>query len=237
MDRKRWALLALLLIAPIQLIGTTTAMVWFPDATWAKVAFGVAKVLLMLAPVLWLVKVEGVKPKIPRWVGFPWGPGMGWAHATGAVIFVAIAVAYFTVGAGWIDTSLMQAKVAQMGLDNIWLYLAGALYWCTINSMLEEYFWRWFIFTRLREVLPRTAGGTAVAVGVCGLLFMAHHVVALRVYFGWGVTVVGSLGCLIGGVTWSLLYLKTKNIYTAYVSHVYADLIIFYIGWRLIFGE
>ena len=233
--RFRASLLALLLIAPIQLIGTTTAMVWFPDAAWAKVAFGFAKVMLMLAPLIWLIKVEKVKPRIPKWEKFPFGPGMLWAHVTGVLIFVIIAGAYYGFAKAWIDTGPMLEKVQQMGLDNFWLYLAGALYWCTINSLLEEYFWRWFIFSRLRDVLPATTAGVAGAVVIAGLLFMAHHVVALKVYFDWNVTILGSLGCFIGGVTWSILYLKTKNIYTAYVSHVYPDLIIFYIGWELIF--
>lgn len=234
--RWRASLLALLLIAPIQFIGTTTAMVWFPDATWAKIAFGLAKVMLMLAPLVWLIKVEKVKPRIPKWTGFPFGPGMWWAHVTGVVIFVSIAAAYYLFAKDWIDTGLMVEKVRQMGLDNLWLYLAGALYWCTINSLLEEYFWRWFIFARLRDVLPKTVAGVTAAVIAVGLLFTAHHVVALKVYFDWDITVPGALGCFIGSVTWSVLYLKTKNIYTAYVSHVYPDLIIFYIGWELIFG-
>lgn len=236
MDLKTKSLLALLLIAPIQLIGTTTAMVWFPDAAWAKIGFGFAKVLLMLAPLVWLIKVEKVKPRIPKWENFPFGPGMKWAHITGVIIFISIAAAYYLFGKNLIDTGPMLEKVRQMGLDNLWLYLAGALYWCTINSLLEEYFWRWFIFARLRDVLPKTVAGVTGAVIAVGLLFTAHHIVALKVYFDWDITILGALGCFIGSVTWSVLYLKTKNIYTCYVSHVYPDLIIFYIGWELIFA-
>jgi len=266
-SRRRAAILALLLIAPVPLLGTTLAMVWFPDATWAKVGFGLAKVGLMLAPIVWLLKVEKIKPRIPRWKNFPWGDGMLAAHATGILIFIIIAATYHFIGESWIDTTLMREKITQMGLANKWLYLAAALYWCTANSLLEEYFWRWFIFARLREVLsgpapgrptkstpeeapgrpletrpesgetPRVfTGANLIAVLVCGLLFTAHHVVALRVYFDWKTTALASAGVCIGGATWSLLYLKSKNIYAGYVSHVYADLIIFYLGWRLIFG-
>lgn len=246
--RAKPALLALLLIAPIQLIGTTAAMVWFPDSTVAKVGFGVAKVMLMIAPLVWLYKVEKVKPRIPRWRGegsggdsgvdrsFK-GSGMLAAHLTGLLIFAVIAGVYYGFAKDWIDLSAMRERIAAMRLDNLWLYLAGALYWCTINSLLEEYFWRWFIFTRLREVLPKSAVGVGLAVFVCGLLFTAHHVVALKVYFDWKTTILASAGVFIGGVTWSLLYLRYKNIYAGYVSHVYADLIIFFIGWQLIFGS
>ena len=37
-------------------------------------------------------------------------------------------------------------------------------------------------------------------------------------------------GVFIGGLTWSLLYLRYRNIYACWVSHVYADLIIFLSG-------
>ncbi|MEM7624329.1 MAG: CPBP family intramembrane glutamic endopeptidase [Planctomycetota bacterium] len=238
------ALLALVIIAPIQLIGTTTAMVWFPDSTAAKVGFGIAKVMLMLAPLVWLWKVEKTRPRLPRWHGDPdgglhgfRGSGMLAAHVTGALIFAVIAGAYYGFARHWIDVEPMREKVVQMGLDNLWLFLAGALYWCTINSLLEEYFWRWFIYSRLRDVLPRSAVGVGLAVVACGLLFTAHHVVALKVYFDWKTTILASAGVFIGGVTWSLLYLRYKNIWACYVSHVYPDVIIFFIGWQLIFGS
>lgn len=242
-SRFQASLLALLIIAPIQLVGTTSAMVWFPESTVAKVGFGIAKVLMMLAPIGWLLAIEKTKPRIPRWRGPGTGDERGFrgsgmlaAHVTGALIFAVIAAAYYGFAKQWIDVEPMKEKIVQMGLNNIWLYLAGALYWCTINSLLEEYFWRWFIFVRLRDVLPKSAVGVGLAVFVGGLLFTAHHVVALKVYFDWKTTLLASLGVFIGGVTWSLLYLKYKNIYAGYVSHVYADIIIFFIGWQLIFG-
>jgi len=96
--------------------------------------------------------------------------------------------------------------------------------------MLEEYFWRWFVFTRCEALMHRYA-----AVVLSAALFTAHHIVALNVYFDWRVTALGSLGVFIGGATWSWLYLRTRNIYTAYISHVFADIIIFWIGYQLIF--
>lgn len=223
---KQTALTALLLLAPIQIIGTSITMVIFPDSTVAKVLFFIAKLMMVLAPVIWLIKVDKVKPRIPRWTR----AGMPAACITGTIIFIAIAVAYYAAGKDMIDVSTMLEKIEQMKLNNLWLYLAGALYWCTINSMLEEYFWRWFIFTRCEALMHRYA-----AVVVSGLLFTAHHVVALQVYFDWRVTAIASLGVFIGGATWSWIYLKWRNIYAAYISHVFADVIIFWIGYELIF--
>ena len=101
----------------------------------------------------------------------------------------------------------------------------------TINSILEEYLWRWFVVTRCEVLMPRLA-----AVVLSGLLFTLHHIIALDVYFDWRVVVLGSLGVFIGGATWSWLYIRYRNIWAAYVSHVFADVIIFAIGWKLLFG-
>jgi len=185
-------------------------MVAFPEAGWAKAAFAAAKVTLMLVPVLWLLRVERRGPRIPRWSH----RGMLAAHLTGVLIF--------EVDAGGLNTPL--------------LYLLGALYWCTINSMLEEYFWRWFIGERLRDVLPRGAAGDLASAFFSALLFTAHHIVALAMLVDARTAAASSVGVFIGGFTWSLLYLRHRNIYACWVSHVYADLIIFYLGYRIVFG-
>ncbi|MEM7577652.1 MAG: type II CAAX endopeptidase family protein, partial [Planctomycetota bacterium] len=232
LNRTKQAWLFMGLTATVPILGTTLSMVWFPGEAWAKVAFGLAKIWILLAPLLWLWKVERVRLRIPRWSN----RGMGLAHGTGVLIFAVIAGTYYGLAHAWIDPAVMLEKVRQFGLDRLSLYLLGALYWCTINSLLEEYFWRWFVYERLRDVLPRSAAGIGSAVVACGLLFTAHHVVALSVYFDARTTALASLGVFVGGVTWSWLYAKSGNIYAAYVSHVWADIIIFWIGWQLIFG-
>ncbi len=237
---RGWGLLALLVSVPIPTVGTYLAMVAFPDAAWAKVLFFVAKLWMLAVPVLWVWWVARGRIVFPRWSS----RGMWAAHGTGLVTFGVIVGAYVGFAHRWIEFGPMREKIAVMGLDRRWVYLLGAVYWCTVNSLLEEYFWRWFVFGRLRDGLSRFSKASGfwavllpgVAVVVSGLLFTVHHVIALDVYFDWRVTVLGSLGVLIGGVTWSGLYARYGNIYAGYVSHVYADVAIFGIGWWLIFG-
>lgn len=224
------AALFLLLTVPIPILGTSLAMVWQPDALWPKAVFFVAKLWLFAAPVVWLLRIEKAKPRFPRWSQ----RGMLAAHATGIAIFASILIAYLTIGQAWIDVEPTLDRIREMKLDNVWLYLAGALYWCTINSLLEEYFWRWFVYRRLCEVLP--AGRSLWAAVLSGVLFTAHHVVALKVFFDWPMALLASAGVFIGGVTWSVLYRRYGNIYCGYVSHVYADIVIFGIGAWLVFG-
>ncbi len=223
---KRNAALALLLLVPAPSIGVYTAVYGAPGAFFAKAFFMACKVWLLVLPLVWYLLVDKQKLTLPR----PSGKGMGMAVATGSAIFLAIGAGYFLFG-HWIDPKLVSEKAIEVGLSTPMLYLLGAAYWCTINSLLEEYVWRWFVFTRCEALMPKWP-----AVIASGVFFTLHHVIALTVYFDWRITVLASLGVFIGGATWSWIYLTYRNIYAAYVSHVFADVVIFWIGYRLIFG-
>ena len=219
-------MLALAAIVPAPTFGLVAVLYFWPDRPLGQVVFALCKVWLVALPLVWLVLVERQRPQLPRLraAGMPAGIG------TGVAIFAGIVAAYALLG-DWIDAGALVARVEAVGLGDPAIYLLGALYWCTVNSIIEEYVWRWFVFTRCEALLPKTA-----AVAAAGAFFTLHHVIALAYYFDWRVTLLGSIGVFVGGTTWSWLYLRWRNIYAAYVSHVFADLAIFGIGWRLVFG-
>ena len=150
---------------------------------------------------------------------------------TGSLIFVFIGAAYWFLGRPWIDADQMRQRAFDVGFGKPLIYFGFAIYICTINSLLEEYVWRWFVFTRCERIMPRY-----VAVVASGLFFTLHHIISLDYYFDWRVTTLACVGIFIGGATWSWLYLTYRNIWAAFVSHVFADVVIFAIGWELIFG-
>jgi len=201
-------------------------MIAAEGTTLGEVSFLVAKIWVLLLPVLWLVLVDRKRPTIPR----PSSNGMIAACVTGSLIFVIIGGCYLLFGRSWIDAEFMQARADEVGLETPLVYLLGAAYWITINSLLEEYVWRWFVVTRSEAIMSRWG-----AVVVSGILFTLHHIIALEVYFDWRISVLGSFGVGIGGMTWSWLYIRYRNIWAAYVSHVFADVIIFAIGFQLLF--
>jgi len=108
--------------------------------------------------------------------------------------------------------------------------VGGALYWITLNSLMEEYVWRWFVFAKFEVLL-----GGRIAVVATGLAFTAHHVIALAAQFNWIITILGSLGVFVGGVSWSWLYLRYRSVWPCYVSHAIVDIPVFVIGYWLIF--
>jgi CAAX protease family protein len=225
-NRSRNAVLALLLLVPAPSLGVWVAAYGSPGTALGKGLFLACKLWLIAMPLAWHLFVDRLRVSIPR----PTGKGMIAAVVTGSVIFLAIGAGYLLV-TGRIDADAVREKAFAVGLTTPAIYLLGAVYWCTINSLLEEYVWRWFVFTRCETLMPK-----ALAVVASGLFFMLHHIIALSAYFDWHITALASFGVFVGGATWSWIYLKYRNIYAAYVSHVFADLVIFYIGYRLIFA-
>ena len=223
---SRQAIVALASIVPAPTLGLLAALYIWPDSALGKLVYALLKLWMIAVPVGFLVLVERRRPRLP-----PWRPhGMLAGLVTGVLIFMSIVAAFILVG-HWIDANALARQIEAIGLGSPLVFLSLALYWCTINSILEEYVWRWFVFTHCEALLPRV-----LAVFAAGLFFTIHHVVALLFYFDWRVTLLASVGVFIGGTTWSWIYLRWRNIYASYVSHICADIAVFGIAWYLVFG-
>jgi len=143
---------------------------------------------------------------------------------------------WFLNRTGWIDASFLETvrqKVSGMNLDTPLRFAALGVFYSLIHSYLEEYYWRWFVFVRLRDYLP---DGQAMLVSSLG--FMAHHVILLATFFGWDspLTWLFSAGVAIGGYVWAWLYRHTGNLLYPWISHLIVDAAIFTLGYFLVFG-
>src|SRR5207244_7200054 len=111
-------------------------------------------------------------------------------------------------------------------------YVALAVFLCVFHSFLEEYYWRWFVFGRLRLFLPVAPALVLVSAG-----FMAHHVVILWVYLPGKVltgVVPASLAVALGGVMWAWIYERGGSLLAPWLSHTIIDAALFVIGWDLL---
>lgn len=223
-ERSR-ALLALALIVPAPTLGLVAALYLWPDTVLGRFLYAALKIWLLALPLGWVLLVDKHRPRLP---GFR-ARGLAEGAATGGLMVLVIAGAYWLFG-HWVDTESMAQQIDAIGLGTPSVYLLAALYWCTVNSILEEYVWRWFVFTHCEALTSRN-----IAAVTAGILFTVHHIVALAYYFDWRVTLIGATGVFIGGTTWTWLYLRWRNIYAAYVSHVCADLAVFGVGWHIVF--
>ena len=167
---RRSAAAALLLLVPLPALTTAALLVWWPGPV-GRAVFTAGKAAVLLLPLAWHLLVDRGRIRLT-----PPRRGTFMGLAVGALMAAAVMVLYHLL-APLLDAAALRAKVRLIGLGTRQAFLLGALYWCLVNALLEEYIWRWFIFTRLDRLLPR--GG---AVFLAALAFLPHHFVAIAAY-------------------------------------------------------
>lgn len=221
------AMLALLLLVPAPTLGVLAGMVLFPNTRLGAIAFGLSKAWLFGLPLAWRLWVdrEPVSWSPPRRGGF------GMALLSGGIISAVILAGYAAFGSAVLDRALLARKMGDVGLGSMPVYLCGAAYWILVNSVLEEYVWRWFCVKQCEAFLP-----PRWAVAASAFFFTIHHGVALSVFMAPGAVALCSLGIFIGGAAWSWMYIRYRSIWPGYVSHAIVDLCIFGIGAAILYG-
>ncbi len=221
------SILALLLLMPAPTIGVLAGMYWFPNSKLGSAIFIGSKIWLFLFPLVWLKLVDQKKISLSpaRKGGFVMGA------ITGLAISIFILVLYKTVGSSLIDKEFLVEKMTEIGLNSLPVYIGGALYWTLVNSVLEEYVWRWFCVEKAEGVF------NSVGAIICAAFFFTlHHIFAMNLYFSNFVVIVGAIGIFIGAALWSFMYIKYRSVWPGYLSHAIVDLCIFGIGGYIIFG-
>jgi membrane protease YdiL (CAAX protease family) len=186
------------------------------------------KLWLLIFPAAWHVLVARGRPG--------WSPprrgGLVIGATSGAVLAATAVAGAWLAGVQHMDLEPLRLAAKEMGLGSPVPYLAAAAAWTFLNSLMEEYVYRWFIFSRCEAL----AGGTA-AVIASAAIFSVHHVIAVSRYLDPVNAALASVGVFAGGVVWSGLYLRYRSIWPCWLSHVLADGAVFGIGWWLLFGR
>jgi membrane protease YdiL (CAAX protease family) len=193
--------------------------------------YSVVKVVQFVLPVAWVLAVQKGRVTLrPRGA-----QGVAFGLAFGAVVAGAMVALY----AGYLKSSPLfaeampeiRAKVTGFGIDGAWKYAALGIFYSLIHSLLEEYYWRWFVFGQLRAWAPL---GAAIAVSSLG--FMAHHVLVLGKFFGFAnpATYLLSACVAVGGAVWAWLYHRSESLLGPWLSHLLVDAAIFGIGYVLV---
>lgn len=200
-------------------------MILWPGPVGTAV-FIACKAWMLLLPLVWRRFVDRHH--------LSWSParagGFGVGAALGVAIGVVILAGYFLLGTRLIDADHVGAMAVQNGIGTVPRYLMAAAYWITVNSVLEEYVYRWFIVRKCQALMT-----AAPAILVSAACFTVHHVIALAVQFDVTVTALGSAGVFIGGTIWSWLYVRYRSIWPGYLSHAIVDVAVFLVGWLIIF--
>ena len=227
MEERRLALIALLLVG---LAPTVSIFISFgtDGGIISQVAYFISKLWLLVIPLIWYLKVDGGKLSFskPEQGGYAVSIGLGLAMS------VLIFGAWFVLG-GLIDGELLKDAVEPVGLLDVRLYIGGVIYWTVVNSLLEEYVFRWFLVVKSESLV----GTGTPAILLSAFIFVIHHTFALLFFgFPWWANLLASVSLFIGGAIFSWLYIRYRSVWMPYIAHAICDIAVFGVGAIIIFG-
>lgn len=230
MNRDRWALLFACCF-PTILTWVYFVVLAGGAGRFQQIAYTTGKTIQFAFPIVWVWLVT----RQPLEMRFS-GKGMGSAIGFGGLVLAVMLSGWF---AGLRELSFfdspaaeIRAKVFGVGITLPWHFVVLGVFYSLCHSFLEEYYWRWFVF---RQVRRNRSLGLSVAVSSIG--FMAHHVVVLATYFGWGSPVTWGFSFCVafGGGVWAWIYDRGDSILAPWISHLLVDAAIFIVGYDMIF--
>lgn len=199
-----------------------------------QVFYFATKVLIFAFPITWWLLVENqpqLEPgrQVTAGTRRPLRADLALGLGTGCLIGLSILAAYWLVLRGMIDAGELAEQSRRFGADRHFLWLAGFL--AIVNSGLEEYYWRWFVFGRLRR-LVRPAGAMVLS----ALAFASHHFFVLAGLLGrTDLAAILTFGVAAGGAIWAGQYHYAGRLWGAWLSHFLVDATILGIGYYILF--
>lgn len=224
---KLSATVSLFLLVPVPSIGVLFGMILMPGTLLGQGVFILSKIWILLFPALWFVCIE--RERIPRGMTEKGGFKMGIYTGLGVCAFLV--AMFLTIGQKIINADIVSDVVRGIGLDSKVAYIGAALGWIFVNSLLEEYVWRWFVVRQCAQAMVKP-----LAVVVSAFAFTLHHILATQVYFSGLLTLMSALCIFFAGVLWSWMFLRYKTIWPGWISHILVDISVFGIGYVLVFG-
>jgi uncharacterized protein len=225
-EREYRNIIALLISVPVPSLGVIAGMILWPGTWYGNMGFILSKFWFFGIPIIWFVWVERKTAlrKICSRIGSL--PGL----ISGFVLSGAIVLVFYSFSGDLIHRDLLIHKIHQIGLGSPVFFVIGALYWIFINSLLEEYTWRWFCFEKINSFLPVTASVICSA-----FFFTLHHTIALWTFLPPVTALICSMGVFSGGIVWSFHYTRYRSIWPGWISHSLVDACIYIIAGSIIF--
>lgn len=218
-----WACLLPALVVP--LLGSLLYFVWLPGNAIAQLTYGATKVFTLVYPLCFIgwKDLFRERPSVSWRSVVAWGLGSGLVICGAGVLLMLSPVGEMVrAGAGPV-----REKAELLGFANH--FLLFAVFVSLIHSALEEYYWRGFVFGKLRQKL-----GSASSHIVAGFAFAAHHLVVTWQFFDPPLAIFLAFCVAVGGVIWTVLYQKQGTLVGCWLSHLCVDVLLMVVGYQLI---
>lgn len=217
---------ALILLVPAASIGVAMSLFIAPG-TIGTIVSVLCGLWLLGLPIGWSV----LRDRTQLHLSLPKYQELLVGMVLGLFMFGIILGTYALFGQQWIDAADAKVKVQQMGLNDPIIFLIVQAYFVLINSLIEEFIWRWFVYKKCEVLIPGKA-----AIFLSALFFTLHHIIVLAAYTDWRGVILGSLAVFAAGAIWSWCYLTYRSLWASYISHAIADLALSIIAWKTVFS-
>ena len=150
------------------------------------------------------------------------------AIALGVGIYAVILGGYFLVSPFFDFSKIAGALTNNAGVtkEN---FLYVSLYISFANSFLEEFFFRGFVFTNLKQF-----SGKKLAYIFSATAFSLYHVAMMIGWFSPALFLLVMIGLAAGGMIFNWLNEKLDTIYCSWLTHMFANFAINTIGFILL---
>ena len=204
----------------------------------AQALYTATKVFTVVWPVFVLFALEGHR----GWRIVPLrmtGRALGVGLCSGAIMAVLVLAASWSPLGEVLAAARpqVQARAASLGLLRHYVWFAVFL--SVVHSAIEEYYWRWFVFGRLRRLIGddgKVGLRRHIPSVLAAMSFAAHHVVVVSAFAGLSWGIVGGAVVMCAGLVWNSHYARQGTLVGAWVSHAMVDAAIMGVGYRLLFG-
>jgi membrane protease YdiL (CAAX protease family) len=145
----------------------------------------------------------------------------------GITCFLIIITAYYLLRdiinlQGIVDELTVKSKITPVNFMFVGLYITFG------NSLLEEFFFRGFIFLNLYEIKSKR-----VAYLYSALLFGFYHISIFKTWFNMWLMVLALAGLVSVGFVFNWLDAKSGNFLNSWIVHILADIAIILIGLKM----
>lgn len=147
----------------------------------------------------------------------------------GLLVYITILGAYLILK-GFINLESIKDMLAENLKVNRGNFIFVALYISFINSLLEEFFFRGFIFLNLNKLIT-----SKYAYIISAIAFAVYHVAIMGSWFSPLIFVLAMAGLFVGGIIFNYLNESNQNIYSSWLVHMMANFAINTVGF-IMFG-
>jgi uncharacterized protein len=222
---KYRAVLALILIVPATSIGSIMSLLIAPGIIGQLVAVSCG-IWMVCLPVVWCKFIDRDRPQfnLDKTDSLAIGVWLGIA------MFAIILTSYWGGGNSLLDITDIRARAQQTRVNIPLMVFGFGTFQTLINSLVEEYVWRWFVYQKC-EVLVKKS----LAVYLSALFFTLHHIILIAAHVDdWRLVTALAIAVFIAGVCWAKCFQIYRSLLPIYISHMIADLALQIVSWDIL---